>query len=104
MRYIGKGRNERLYTHLIEAKRSAAQPSPDTSGLYLRPHRKLVEAVRAGSQITEIVIISDLTDWEAFHRPGRTHPPHHDAPWATNGGPLVLHTRQRTHSPHLRSS
>ena len=64
--YIGKGRNGRLYTHLIEAKRSAAQPSPDTSGLYPRRHRKLVEAVRAGSQITEIVIISDLTDWEAY--------------------------------------
>jgi len=66
VRYIGKGRNGRLYTHLIEAKRSAAQPSPDTSGLYPRRHRKLVEAVRAGSQITEIVIISDLTDWEAY--------------------------------------
>ena len=64
MRYIGKGRNGRLYTHLIEAKQSAAPPSPDTSGLYPRRHRKLVEAV--GSQITEIVMISDLTDRAAY--------------------------------------
>jgi len=51
-----------MNTHLIEAKRSAARCAPDTSGLYPRMHRKLVEAVRAGSQVTESVIISGLTD------------------------------------------
>src|SRR6516165_12338938 len=66
VRYIGKGRNGRMYTHLIEAKRSAARCNPDTSGLYPRLHRKLVEAVRAGSRITEIVIISNLTDQTAY--------------------------------------
>ena len=66
VRYIGKGRNGRMYTHLIEAKRSAARCNPDTSGLYPRLHRKLVEAVRAGSRITEIVIISNLTDRTAY--------------------------------------
>lgn len=66
VRYIGKGRNGRMYNHLIEAKRSAARCAIDTSGLFPRRHRKLVEAVRAGSQFTETVIISGLTDRVAY--------------------------------------
>jgi hypothetical protein len=36
VRYVGKGRNGRMYSHLIEAKRPAARCAPDTSGLYPR--------------------------------------------------------------------
>ena len=31
VRYVGKGRNGRMYSHLIEAKRSAARCAPDRS-------------------------------------------------------------------------
>jgi hypothetical protein len=66
IRYVGKGRNGRMYSHLIEAKRSAARCSLDTSGLYPRMHRKLVEAVRIGSQVAERVVVSGLTDKAAY--------------------------------------
>jgi hypothetical protein len=67
VRYIGKGRNERMYTHLIEAKRTSARCPASTAHLSPRMHRKLVETVRAGSQIIETVIKSGLTD-RAAHR------------------------------------
>jgi hypothetical protein len=66
LRYVGKGRNGRLYSHLIEATRSAARCARNTSGLSPRMHRKLVEAVRAGSQVTESIIVSELTDKAAY--------------------------------------
>src|SRR5271165_4687320 len=47
VRYIGKGRNGRMYTHLIEAKRTSARCPAETDHLYPRMHRKLVETVRA---------------------------------------------------------
>jgi hypothetical protein len=62
VRYIGKGRNGRMYTHLIEAKRTSARCPADATHLGPRLHRKLVETVRAGSQIIETVITSGLTD------------------------------------------
>ena len=71
VRYVGKGRNGRMYSHLLEAKRSAVRCAPDTSGLYPRMHRKLVEAVRAGSQVAESVIVSGLTDKAAYRRESR---------------------------------
>ena len=67
VRYIGKGRNGRMYTHLIEAKRTSARCPASTAHLSPRMHRKLVETVRAGSQIIETVIKSGLTD-RAAHR------------------------------------
>jgi hypothetical protein len=63
VRYIGKGRNGRMYTHLIEAKRTSARCPAETAHLYPRKHRKLVETVRAGSQIIETVITSGF----AYH-------------------------------------
>ena len=66
MRYVGKGRDKRLYIHVIEARRSAARCGTRTSNLHPRVHRKLVEAVRAGSDIAEIVILDGLTDQNAF--------------------------------------
>jgi hypothetical protein len=66
LRYVGKGRDKRLYTHLIEARRSAARCGVQTSHLYPRVHRKLVGAIRAGSDIAEIVISDGLSDRNAF--------------------------------------
>jgi hypothetical protein len=71
VRYIGKGRNGRMYTHLIEAKRTSARCPKRTAHLYPRMHRKLVEAVRAGSQIIETVITSGLTDRAAYQLESR---------------------------------
>jgi hypothetical protein len=66
VRYIGKGRNGRMYTHLIEAKRTSARCQARTAHLSPRMHRKLVETVRAGSQIIETIITSGLTDRGAY--------------------------------------
>jgi hypothetical protein len=71
VRYIGKGRNGRMYTHLIEAKRTSARCPADTSHLSPRMHRKLVETIRAGSQIIETVITSGLTDQAAYRLESR---------------------------------
>jgi hypothetical protein len=62
-----------MYSHLIEAKRSAARCSLDTSGLYPRMHRKLVEAVRIGSQVAESVVVSGLTDKAAYRLESRAN-------------------------------
>jgi hypothetical protein len=62
VRYIGKGRGPRLFTHAIKAKRSAARCGRRTAHLYPRLHRKLVEAVRAGSTMVERVIAFGLSD------------------------------------------
>jgi len=66
LRYVGKGRGTRLFVHLIEAKRSALRCGGRTTRLSPRMHRKLVEAVRAGSAIFERVIVPDLSDAEAY--------------------------------------
>jgi hypothetical protein len=66
VRYIGKGRDKRLYIHVIEARRSAARCGACTSHLLPRVHRKLVEAVRAGSDIAEVIILDGLTDQSAL--------------------------------------
>jgi hypothetical protein len=71
VRYIGKGRNGRMYTHLIEAKCTSARCPAETAHLYPRKHRKLVEAVRAGSQIIETVITSGLADRAAYRLESR---------------------------------
>ena len=71
VRYIGKGRNGRMYNHLIEAKRTSARCPASTAHLGPRMHRKLVETVRAGSQIIETVIKSGLTDRAAYRLESR---------------------------------
>jgi hypothetical protein len=71
VRYIGKGRNGRIYTHLVEARRTSARCPAKTAHLYPRMHRKLVETVRAGSQIIETVITSGLTDQAAYRLESR---------------------------------
>jgi hypothetical protein len=71
VRYIGKGWNGRMYTHLIEAKRTSARCPANTAHLHPRMHRKLVETDRAGSQIIETVITSGLTDRAAYQLESR---------------------------------
>jgi hypothetical protein len=71
VRYIGKGRNGRMYTHLIEAARTSARCPANTAHLSPRMHRKLVETVRARSQITETVITSGLSDRAAYQLESR---------------------------------
>jgi hypothetical protein len=66
VRYIGKGRNGRVYSHMIEAKRTAKRCGVKTGHLYPYFHRKLVEAIRSGSTVTEKLIIVDLADEEAY--------------------------------------
>lgn len=66
VRYIGKGTGLRLRTHVINAKCTAARCGRRTAHLHPRLHRKLVEAIRAGATVVERVIVSGLSDDEAY--------------------------------------
>ncbi len=66
VRYFGKGRGTRMYAHVRSAKHSAARCGARTTHLHPRLHRKLVEAIRAGSNIVESVIMEGLSDCEAY--------------------------------------
>jgi len=66
IRYIGKGRNGRMYAHLIEAMRSATRCRARTTQLNPRMHRRLVEAVRSGADFKEKIIVGGLADRQAF--------------------------------------
>ena len=66
VRYIGKGRNGRMNTHLIEAKRSAVRCRANTTQLSPRMHRRMVEAVKSGASIQERMIVGGLTDRQAL--------------------------------------
>jgi hypothetical protein len=52
VRYIGKGTGARLFTHVINAKRTAAGCGRKTGHPHPRLHRRLVEAIRTGARIT----------------------------------------------------
>ena len=95
VRYVGKGRDKRLYIHVIEARRSAARCGARTSHLHPRVHRKLVEAIRAGSDIAEIVILDGLTDQTAFRLEYESH-------WQFSpelARPVVEHHRRTVYGP-----
>ena len=66
VRYIGKGCNDRVYSHLIEAKRTASRPGVKVRNLSPHFRKMLVCDVRRGSIITEKIISSKLTDAEAY--------------------------------------
>ena len=66
VRYIGKGCNDRIYSHLIEAKRTASRPGVKNCNLSPHFRKMLVSAVRRGLNITEKIISSKLTDAEAY--------------------------------------
>jgi hypothetical protein len=66
VRYIGKGRNGRIYSHLIDAKRTASRSDVKTRNLFPHFRKMLVSAVRRGSKIAEKIVASNLTDGEAY--------------------------------------
>jgi hypothetical protein len=66
VRYIGKGCNDRIYSHLIEAKRTASRPGVKIRNLSPHFRKMLVSAVRRRLNITEKIISSKLTDAEAY--------------------------------------
>jgi hypothetical protein len=87
VRYIGKGRDARMYAHLVEAKRSAARCRARTTQLSPRMHRRLVEAVRSGAEIKERIIVGGLTNRQAIRIESRLsaefHKFHTDQLWNT---------------------
>jgi hypothetical protein len=46
VRYIGKGCNDRIYSHLIEAKRTASRPGVKIRNLSPHCRKMLVSAIR----------------------------------------------------------
>jgi hypothetical protein len=66
VRYIGKGRSGRIYSHLIDAKRTASRSGVKIRNLFPHFRKMLVSAVRRGSKIAEKIVASNLTDGEAY--------------------------------------
>jgi hypothetical protein len=66
VRYIGKGRNGRIYSHLIDAKRTASRSEVKIGNLSPHFRKMLVSAVRRGLNIAEVIVASNLTDGEAY--------------------------------------
>jgi hypothetical protein len=66
VRYIGKGRNGRIYSHLIDAKRTASRPDVKIRNLSLHFRKMLVSAVRRGLIIAENMVAGNLADGEAY--------------------------------------
>jgi hypothetical protein len=66
VRYIGKGRNGRIYSHLIDAKRTASRPGVKIRNLSPHFRKMLVSAVRRGLIIAENMVAPNLTDGEAY--------------------------------------
>jgi hypothetical protein len=66
VRYIGKGRKDRMYYHLIDAKRIASKPEIKIRNLVPHWRKMLVSAVRRGAKIAEKTLASDLSDSEAY--------------------------------------
>jgi hypothetical protein len=93
VRYIGKGRNGRIYSHLIDAKRTASRSDVKIRNLFPHFRKMLVSAVRRGSKITEKIVASNLTDGEAYRMEWRMiwnyHNRHASQLWNTEVGPVV---------------
>ena len=71
VRYIGKGRNGRIYSHLIDAKRTASRSDVKIGNLSPHFRKMLVSAVRRGSNIAEMMVASNLTDGRPIQSNGR---------------------------------
>ena len=71
VRYVGKGRNGRVYSHLIDAKRTAARPGVKIRNVWPFFRQQLVRAVSRGSKIQEEILFSSLTDAEAYRIEGQ---------------------------------
>ena len=50
VRYIGKGRNGRIYSHMIEAQRTASKPEVKIANLSPHFRKRLVSAIRRGAK------------------------------------------------------
>jgi hypothetical protein len=87
VRYIGKGRNGRMYSHMIEARRTANKPGVKIANLSPHFRKMLVSAIRRGANIKEKVITADLTDDAAYaiehHMIGSFHKNHPGQLWNT---------------------
>jgi hypothetical protein len=72
VRYIGQGSNGRIHFHAIEARRinSRRALGANTDRTATNFYRKLAEAMRHGANITEEIMVSDLTNREAWPAPG----------------------------------
>ena len=70
-RYIGKGRATRMLTHALNARRDASKQGLRLNRLRPLMHRNLVRALRAGSQVSEIIIASGLSDTDAYRLEAR---------------------------------
>jgi hypothetical protein len=93
VRYIGKGRNDRIYSHLIDAKRTAIRSDVKIRNLFPHFRKMLVSAVRRGSNIAEKIVASNLTDGEAYKVEWQMIRNYHkSARW-----PVVEHDRRARH-------
>ena len=87
VRYIGKGRNGRVYSHLIDAKRTATRPGVKIRNVWPFFRQQLVRAVRRGAKIQEKIVAANLTDSEAYQIEGqmigKLHKQHSGQLWNT---------------------
>jgi hypothetical protein len=72
VRYIGKGREGRMYSHMIEAKRTANKPGVKIANLSPHFRKMLVRAIRQGAKIKEKIITADLSNDAAYILERRT--------------------------------
>jgi hypothetical protein len=76
-----------MYSHLINAKRTANKSGIKIRNLSPHFHMKLISAIRRGATITERIIVSRLTDEDAFAREskviGNYHKRHAGQLWNT---------------------
>jgi hypothetical protein len=71
VRYVGKGRNGRVYAHLIDAQRTATRPGVKIRNVWPFFRQQLVRAVRRRATIQEKILVSNLTDTEAYRIEGQ---------------------------------
>jgi len=66
LRYIGKGRKVRMYSHMKAARCTEKRCGTETDHLSPHLHRKLVDSIRRGAKVEEIVVLRGLSDKEAY--------------------------------------
>jgi len=72
VRYIGKGRDGRMYSHMIEAQRTANKRGVKIANLSPHFRKMLVSAIRRGAKIEEKIVTANLTDDAAYALERRT--------------------------------
>jgi hypothetical protein len=71
VRYIGKGRGNRMYFHRLEAARTLRRIKKRAQRRLPRWHRMLVGALQDGAKIQEVMIKSGLSDSAAYELESR---------------------------------